>query len=146
MSEVLLLYDNNRPHHHTHFGGRVRLIHTTVLTWFLTWTPLSHWQGATVCQWLQRKVSNFTERVYMLVFKRGERLSTNMETSLKNSNYCSNVVLKLCEIFTCQTCKQHDNKNGRNYEYFLTTPCSFSSCIFSMNEYYYCQFYHYWVY
>jgi hypothetical protein len=47
--------------------------------------------------------ATFTGQEYVLLFKGGRRLSTNMETALKNVYAFSNIVVKLCEIFICPT-------------------------------------------
>jgi hypothetical protein len=47
----------------------------------------------------------------MFLFKGGGRLSTKMETTLKNIYTLGNIVVKFCEIFTWQICKQHEKEN-----------------------------------
>jgi hypothetical protein len=74
----------------------------------------------TVHQRLQSRKSKFTGQD-MLCFKGGRRLLTKMETTLKNNDAFSNIVVKVCKMFICPTCKEHEIKNRRHY--FLTAPC-----------------------
>jgi hypothetical protein len=54
----------------------------------------------------------FTRQVYMLLFKDGRRLLTNLETILKNNCAIVSSIVKFSEISMCSTCKLHEMKNG----------------------------------
>ena len=47
---------------------------------------------------------------YVLLFKGGRGLLTEMETTLESNCAFSNVVVKLCEILSCPACEQHEIK------------------------------------
>jgi len=47
---------------------------------------------------------------YLLLFKGGGRLLTEIETALKSNCALSNVVVKFCAILSCPACEQHEIK------------------------------------
>lgn len=54
----------------------------------------------------------FTRQEYMLLFKDGRRLLTNLETILKNNCAFVSGIVKFSEISMFSTCKLHEMKNG----------------------------------
>jgi hypothetical protein len=54
----------------------------------------------------------FTRQEYMLLFKDGRRLLTNLETVLKNNCAVVSSIVKFSEISMCSTCILHEIKNG----------------------------------
>jgi hypothetical protein len=73
---------------------------------------------------------------YMLLFKGGWRLLTEMETTLKSNCAFSSAVVKFCEILSCPTWKLHEIKNRR--QYVATAPCSKSLWEISSNRHHVC--------
>jgi hypothetical protein len=65
----------------------------------MTGTAESHVPFAT-----KRGGTAFTRGQYMRCFTRRRRLSTRMETTLKNNYAFVDVIVKFCEIFICAAC------------------------------------------
>jgi hypothetical protein len=70
--------------------------------------------------WQRREDNLYWVGMHAVVQRWKKNVDKHEENVVKNNYAFSGVLVKLCEILTCQSCKWHGIKNG---QYFLVVPC-----------------------
>jgi hypothetical protein len=71
-------------------------------------------------EWKRREDNLYWVGMCAVVQRWKKNVDKHGEHVVKNNYACSGVIVKKCEIVTCQSCKKKKKKNG---QYFLVASC-----------------------
>jgi hypothetical protein len=148
MFEALLSHYNARPHISMHTIETIADFGWTVLSYLSYCCDLASsdfhfgplkgsWQGHHYNRWCgtaelcapvaaEQGERLFFLQKFMLLFKGGRRLLSNVWTMLKNNYTFSSVVVNFCGMFMFVACKQHEIEDRRHYFLTITFWCTVS--------------------